>query len=126
MIKAIETGYVRREIADAAYQYNQAVERGDKKLVGVTDYTEDVGGQIDLLKIGQDVEDEVVRSLKTVKSNRNTAVAKLALQRITTAAAAQENVMPALIEGAKAYCTVGEMVQALAESLGKYDTGQIL
>lgn len=125
MIGAIENGYIRREIADAAYKYNAAVERGDKKLVGVTDYTEDDGPGIDLLKIESEVEDEVVASLKAMKAKRDAAKVKASLKQITDDARAKKNVMPALIEGAKAYCTVGEMMTALEAALGRFDTGQV-
>ncbi|HKQ49378.1 MAG TPA: methylmalonyl-CoA mutase family protein [Phycisphaerae bacterium] len=125
MIAAIENGYVRREIADAAYKYNQAVERGDKKLVGVTDYTDDDGPQIDVLKIGNEVEAEVVGNIKRMKATRDIAKVKSSLSRITADANAGTNVMPALIEGAKAYATVGEMMGALELALGRFDTGQI-
>ncbi|MBI5764998.1 MAG: methylmalonyl-CoA mutase [Planctomycetes bacterium] len=125
MIGAIENGYIRREIADAAYKYNAAVERGDKKLVGVTDYTEDDGPGIDLLKIEAAVEDEVVAGLKALKAKRDAAKVKASLKQITDDARAKKNVMPALIEGAKAYCTVGEMMTALEAALGRFDTGQV-
>jgi methylmalonyl-CoA mutase N-terminal domain/subunit len=125
MIAAIENGYIRREIADAAYQYNKAVERGDKKLVGVTDYTDDDGPGIDLLKIDASVETEAVAGLKKLRAERNPAAASAALKQITADAKAEKNVMPALIEGAKAYCTVGEMMGALEQALGRFDTGQI-
>ncbi len=125
MIAAIENGYVRREIADAAYRYSQAVERGEKKLVGITDYTDDDGPGIDYLKIGANVEAEVIKDLKDLKARRNTAGVQAALKRITADAKAEANVMPALIEGAKAYATVGEMMGALERALGRFDTGQV-
>jgi len=125
MIAAIESGYVRREIADAAYRYSAAVERGDKKLVGVTDYTDDEGEGIDLLKIEHAVEEQVVADLRKMKAKRDAAGVRKALDQITADAAAGRNVMPALINGAKAYATVGEMMKALEESLGRFDTGQI-
>lgn len=125
MIAAIENGYVRREIADAAYRYSAAVERGDKKLVGVTDYTDDDGPRIDMLKIPDAVEREVIADLKKMKAGRNDAMVKAALKRITDDARAGVNVMESLIAGAKAYATVGEMMQALEASLGRFDTGQV-
>lgn len=125
MIAAIENGYVRREIADAAYRYSQAVERGDKKLVGVTDFVHEDEEPIELLKIGQETETEVIESLRKVKTDRDAAAVQSALKRITDDARADRNVMPALIEGAKAYATVGEMMVALEEALGRFDTGQI-
>ncbi len=125
MIAAIENGYVRREIADAAYRYSRAVERGDKKLVGVTDFVHEHEEPIENLKIGQETETQVIADLRKVKSGRDQSAARSALKRITADARANRNVMPALIEGAKAYATVGEMMGALEEALGRFDTGQI-
>ena len=125
MIAAIESGYVRREIADAAYKYSAAVERGDKKLVGVTDYTDDDGPGIDLLKIDDSGEKEVVGNHRAMKARRDAAKGKESLARITADARAKRNVMPALIDGSKAYCTVGEMMGALEQALGRFDTGQV-
>jgi methylmalonyl-CoA mutase N-terminal domain/subunit len=125
MIAAIESGYVRREIADAAFAYSAAVERGDKKLVGVTDYTDDDGPGIDLLKIDDTVEQEVVAGLKAVRARRNASKVKSALSAITAESKSGRNVMPALIDGAKVYCTVGEMMGALETSLGRFDSGQV-
>jgi methylmalonyl-CoA mutase N-terminal domain/subunit len=125
MIAAIESGYVRREIADAAYKYNAAVQRGDKKLVGVTDYTDDDGPGIELLKIEDAVEKDVVANHRAMKAKRDAAKVKSSLARITADAKARRNVMSALIDGAKAYSTVGEMMGALEQALGRFDTGQV-
>ncbi len=125
MIGAIETNYIRREIADAAYRYSEAVERGDKKLVGVTDFVDSDEDPIELLKIGDETERQVVAQLGAVKAQRDEDIVSAALRRITEEARARRNVMPALIEGAKAYATVGEMVGALEAALGRFDTGQV-
>jgi methylmalonyl-CoA mutase N-terminal domain/subunit len=125
MIAAVESGYVRREIADAAYRYSSAVERGDKKHVGVTDFTIEDEEPIQLLKIGDDSEQEVLSNLKAVQAERSGAAVEKALRRITVDAREHRNVMPALIEAAKAYATVGEMMHALEGSLGRFDPGQI-
>ena len=125
MIAAVESGFVRREIEDSASRYSAAVERGDKKLVGITDYTDDDGPPIEFLKIGNQVEKDVVSNLKAMKARRDEAAVKAALERITEVAAAERNLMPALIDGAKDYATVGEMMRALELSLGRFDSGQI-
>jgi methylmalonyl-CoA mutase, N-terminal domain len=125
MIAAIESGYVRKEIADAAYRYSAAVQRGDKVLVGVNKYVEADEKQIDLLKIGQDVEEEVRANLRRVKQKRDSSAVQAALRRITADAHEKRNVMPALIDGAKTYATVGEMMGALEQSLGRFDPGQM-
>ncbi|MFQ5430414.1 MAG: methylmalonyl-CoA mutase, partial [Phycisphaerae bacterium] len=125
MIAAIESGYVRKQIADAAYRYSRAVERGDKKLVGVTDFTQDHEEPIELLKIGPEVEEGVAAKLKAVKAGRDGAAVADVLKRVTDDARADRNIMPALIEGAKAYASVGEMMGALQTALGRFDPGQI-
>jgi len=126
MIAAIEAGYVRKEIAEAAYRYSAAVQRGDKVLVGVTKYVEEEEEKsIELLKITQVVEDEVKAFLKQTKARRDDAAVQAALRRITADAAARKNVMPALIEGAKVYASVGEMMGALESALGRFDPGQM-
>jgi methylmalonyl-CoA mutase N-terminal domain/subunit len=125
IIAAIESGYIRKEIAEAAYKYSAAVERGDKVIVGVTKYHEDDGQQINMLKIGDDVETEVVANLKATKDKRDETAVQAALQRITADAGADRNVMPALIDGAKTYATVGEMMGALERTLGRFDPGQM-
>ena len=125
MIEAVHSGYVRREIEDAASRYAAAVERGDKKLVGVTDYTDDDGPGVELLKIGPDVEAEVIAKHQAAKARRDDSAVPAALARITEDAANERNIMPALIEGSKAYATVGEMMAALEESFGRYDSGQL-
>ncbi len=125
MEAAIESGYVRREIADAAFRYSQAVERKDKVLVGVTDFTEDDGPPVDILQIGQETEVEQAGNLRALKGKRDAGKAQASLARITADAKAGKNVMPALIEGSKAYCTVGEMMKALEVSLGRYDGGAL-
>ncbi len=125
MIAAVEEGYIRREIEDAAFKYSMAVERGDKKLVGVTDFAHENEPPIEMLKIGQDTEHAVIADLRRVKSERSSAAVSAALKQITNDARAGRNMMPSLIEGAKAYCSVGEMMQALELALGRYDTGQL-
>ncbi|MCK6456224.1 MAG: methylmalonyl-CoA mutase family protein [Phycisphaerae bacterium] len=125
MTAAIESGYIRREIADAAFRYSRAVESKDKIVVGVNDYLEDDGPAIELLKIGQDTEDEQVASLRTLRARRDPSRLAAALHRVTADAKAGRNVMPALIDGAKAYATVGEMMRALETALGRYDGGAL-
>ncbi|HVP12120.1 MAG TPA: methylmalonyl-CoA mutase family protein [Phycisphaerae bacterium] len=125
MILAIENGYVRREIAEAAYKYAAAVERKDKIVVGVNEYIAEGEEELDLLKIGPDIEAEVLSNLRATKQRRDPAAVKAAMKRIAEDARNERNVMPALIEGAKAYATVGEMMKALEESLGRFDPGQM-
>ncbi|MEE8384750.1 MAG: methylmalonyl-CoA mutase family protein, partial [Dehalococcoidia bacterium] len=125
MIAAIEGGYIRREIAEAAYKYSAAVENKDKIVVGVNKYTDDDGKRIELLKIGDDLEAEVCAHLRAVQQKRDDGAVQAALKRVAEDARAGRNVMPALIEGSKTYATVGEMMGALEQTLGRFDPGQM-
>ncbi len=125
MEAAIESGYIRREIADAAFRYSQAIERGDKIIVGVNEFTEDDGPPVDILQIGHETELEQVESLRAIKSDRRHGEVAAALQRVTADARGGKNVMPSLIEASKAMCTVGEMMKALETALGRYDGGAL-
>ena len=125
ILRAIESGYVRREIADAAYQDSKRVNDQERIVVGVNAFEEDPGPPIEILKIEQAAEDEQVERLKRVKAERDPAAVDAALQRIREAARSGENVMPALIEGCKVYPTVGEMARAMEDVFGRYDGGPL-
>lgn len=125
MIPAIENGFVRREIAEAAFKYAQAIEQKKKIIVGVTDYTEDDGPPVEILKIDAAVETEAAAALKALRQRRDNAKVKQCLARVTEDAKAERNVMPSLIEAAKAYATLGECVEALGQAYGRFDGGPL-
>lgn len=120
MLPAIENGFFRRQIADAAFRYQHAVETGEKKIVGVTDFIEDEPHDIDVLTIDPVVERDQVAQLRRVKQLRSQQRVELSRRRIAGACDANENLMPALIEAAKARVTVGEMMQTMADRFGTY------
>jgi len=125
MVPAIENGFVRREIADAAFQYSQAVEQKKKIVVSVNEYMEDDGPPVDVLKIDPAVETEAAGSVRRLRATRNATDVRRALQRVTDDAKAGRNVMPSLIDAAKAYATLGETVAALADAFGRFDGGPL-
>src|SRR5262249_54744695 len=125
MIPAIENGFVRREIAEAAFKYSQAVEQKKKVVVGVNEYLEDDGPPIEILKIDATVEAEAAENMRAIRARRDKAAVERTLQRVTADAAAERNVMPALIDAAKAYATLGETVGALANAFGRFDGGPL-
>jgi len=119
MVRAIEWGYPQREIADAAYEYQAAVDRKEKVVVGVNDYLADEKA-IEILRIDESVarrQDERLRRLRASRSNEE-AQRKLAAMR--KAAGGGQNLMPHLIEAVKAYATLGEICDALREVFGVY------
>jgi methylmalonyl-CoA mutase N-terminal domain/subunit len=123
VLAATESGFFRREIADAAFRYSQEMDRNEHITVGVNAFQEKAGTPIETLKIDPSVEVEQVQSLERVRAARDAAAASEALDAVRRSAANGENTMPALIHAAKAHCTVGETVNALADVYGRFDGG---
>ena len=121
MIPAIETGFFRREIADAAFTYQRAVDAGYKRIVGVNAFQEDEEKPIETLVIDHTVESEQIIQLQQIKAKRDNEVVAKSLAAIRTIAGTNQNLMPVLIDAARARCTVGEIMNALADVFGRYD-----
>ena len=123
-VQGIHKGYFRRKIAEASYRFSEECEAGDRTIVGVNEYIDpNEDRQIDILTISEEVETVQNQRLKEFKDRRNTAGVEQALDTIREAARNGDNVMPSLIEGALANCTLGEMVQAMADIYGRYTGG---
>ena len=123
VLQAIDKGYFRRRIAESALTEQRQIESGDKKIVGVTDFVEKGSPDIPILKIEQETENVQVAGLKKIKANRDSKKHTDALARLKKDAADDANVMPALIEGAQADATVGEMMDTMKSVFGSYDGG---
>lgn len=121
MIAALEAGFFRREIADAAFQYQREVDAKRKLIVGVNAFVEKEEKPIDLLQIDHTVEIEQNERLKELKASRDSETVKRTLSEIKRIAATKTNLMPILLEAAEARCTVGEIMNALADVFGRYD-----
>ncbi|MEL7483556.1 MAG: methylmalonyl-CoA mutase family protein [Planctomycetota bacterium] len=123
-VTGINRGYFRRHIAEASYRFSEECEAGDRIIVGVNEYRDDEEDRpIDILVIPDSVETVQVDRLSDFKERRNDAGVTTALDAIREAARNGENVMPTLVEGALANCTLGEMVQAMADIYGRYAGG---
>jgi len=120
MVKAIEAGYPQREIADAAYAYQQQVDRGEKTVVGVNRYQVPEERPPDLLRVPLEVEQRQADRVRRVKRERDGAAARAALQRVRAAAESGENLMLPLVAAVKAMCTVGEISDVYREVFGQY------
>ncbi len=121
MLAAIDRDFFRREIADAAFAYQREVDARHKLIVGVTAFTESEEKPIDTLVIDPSVERDQVAHLKSIKSKRDNDAVRRNLDAVKRAASAKTNLMPALIDAARARCTVGELTASLAEVFGRYD-----
>ena len=121
MIAAIERGFFRREIADAAFAYQREVDARHKLIVGVNAFQEADEKPIETLLIDDKVEKEQVAALQKVKTLRDAEAVRRALAEVRRVAGTNQNLMPALLEAARVRCTVGEIMNALADVFGRYD-----
>lgn len=124
VIEGIHKGYFRRQIAEASYRYSEECEAHDRIIVGVNEYIADTETRpIDILTIPDSVETEQAARLAEFKEKRDRDTVSRALDTIRESCRFNENVMPALVDGALANCTLGEMVQAMADIYGRYTGG---
>ena len=121
VVAGIERGWFQGEIADAAYEFQRKVERGDWVLVGVSDFTDGDEGAPPTLYINPDVETRQLARLNQVKGDRDDPAVSRALARVSRDAAdSTVNLFPALLEAAAAYATVGEITHALEVVFGTW------
>jgi methylmalonyl-CoA mutase N-terminal domain/subunit len=120
VIPAIEQGFFQREIADAAFHYQQQLDSGEKKIVGVNDFVTEEGEEIPLLRIDPEVEAQQVKRLREVKAGRNQAHVRRRLEELEQAAIRRENSMPYILEAVRAYATVEEITNALKAVYGTW------
>ena len=121
MVEAIEAGFPQREIQESAYQYQMAVERKEKIIVGVNDYVmEGEPADLSLLQIDESVAALQHDRLKALRSERNNDGVRDTLAALVKGARAGENTMPLLLNCVRAYATLGEMCDALRPVFGEY------
>jgi methylmalonyl-CoA mutase N-terminal domain/subunit len=120
MVRAIELGYPQKEIAEAAYVYQQQLDRGEKTVVGMNRYQVPEERPPDLLKVPLEVEARQAERVRRVKRERNGAAAREALAAVRHAAESGDNLMPPLVTAVKAMCTVGEVCEVYRQVFGEY------
>jgi methylmalonyl-CoA mutase N-terminal domain/subunit len=121
MLPAIEAGFFRKEIADAAFTYQREIDAKHKLIVGVNAFQESDEKPMETLVIEDTVEKEQIERLRKIKAKRDAARARKALDEIKRMAGTKANLLPPLLEAAQARCTVGEIMNALADVFGRYD-----
>jgi methylmalonyl-CoA mutase N-terminal domain/subunit len=122
MVEAVKRGFPQREIADAAFRYQQELESGQRRLVGVNAYNEGGDGEsIPILRIDPQLEEQQIARVQALRRRRDQAQAAAALERLERAAHDErENLMPHLLDAARAEVTEGEMVATLQTVFGSY------
>jgi len=121
MIQALEAGFFRREIADAAFAYQRDVDAKRKLIVGVNAFVEPEEKPLATLVVDEGVEQEQVGRLRLAKARRDNEAVQRELANVRRVAGTRENLLPAIIAAARVRCTVGEIVNALADVFGRYD-----
>ena len=121
VIPALETGFLQREIADASYVYQLEEDRRERITVGVNEYRTEDGTEIPLLRVDREGEKKQIESLNEVRRTRDSREVAQRLKSLEQAARNSENTMPYLIEAAKAYATLGEMMDVFRDVFGEYN-----
>jgi methylmalonyl-CoA mutase, N-terminal domain len=113
VVPAIKENFFQREIAEASFRYQGEVERGERVIVGVNRFEDPGEDGVEILKIDPSLERKQVERLRALRARRDGAAVEAALARLQAEAAAERNLMPAIVDAAKAYVTLGEMCEAL-------------
>ena len=119
-LAAIEGGFQQRQIQESAYRVQRAIESGDQVVVGINAFRDEEAHTPPTLRIDPEGERRQVEAVRRVRAKRDPAAWGAALRRVEAAARGGENIMPALIEAAKAYATVGEISNVLRAVWGEH------
>jgi len=121
VITCIENGFLQKEIADASSEYNRAIESNERIVVGVNDFIKkDEKIDIPILKISKSVEENQIKSLKSIKFKRNNNIVKDKLLDIEKACKSNDNLVPFIIDAVLEYATLGEIVEAMKNCFGEW------
>jgi methylmalonyl-CoA mutase N-terminal domain/subunit len=120
MVEAIRANFPQREIADAAFTYQRELDERRRIVVGVNDFSQEDEAETPILRIDPALERKQVDRLQATRAGRDAAAVERALGDLRSAAASDANLMPPIIEAARARATEGEMIVALQEVFGTY------
>jgi methylmalonyl-CoA mutase N-terminal domain/subunit len=119
-VRSIELGYQQREIHNAAYRYQQEIERKEQIIVGVNDFIVAEEGHPEVLKIDPALEERQRAKVAAVRAERSQDAARRGIERVETIARDGGNLMPAIIDAVRAYATLGEISDAMRRVFGEY------
>lgn len=127
MVKAIEKGYVQKEIQDSAYKYQKSVEEGERVVVGVNKFPIEEPAPSGLLKVNPELQKIQEANLKVVRAERDNAKVKECLAALSKGASKEDvNLMPLIIDSVREYATLGEISNVLREKFGEYRESIVL
>jgi methylmalonyl-CoA mutase, N-terminal domain len=119
-VEAIDSGYYHKAILDEAYAWEQAVNEGERVVVGVNKYRDEDEPQPEYFRVDPSLAQAQIDKLDRLRSERDSAKAESALARLRAAAEGDENMMPPIIEAVHSYCTLGEICGAMRAVFGEY------
>ncbi|MFQ5667069.1 MAG: methylmalonyl-CoA mutase, partial [Candidatus Binatia bacterium] len=119
-VPAVELGYQQREIHNAAFRYQREIERKERIIVGVNEFTQGAEAAPDILKIDIALEEQQKRRVARLRAERNQTAATEAIRRVEATARGNANLMPAIIDAVRVYATLGEIADALRRVFGEY------
>jgi methylmalonyl-CoA mutase N-terminal domain/subunit len=120
----VETGFVQREIEEAAFRWNQQIESGERVIVGVNAFTDVADERVELLRIDPDAERRQLERTARVRAERNAEEATATLDEVRRVARGAENLLPPMREALRARVTIGEISNVLREEWGTFDASR--
>jgi len=126
VVRALESGYLQREIADASYRYQRETDARERIIVGVNEYVSDEPLGIPILEMDPQGEARQVERLRRTRRERDGRAAAAALRALEAACRDGRNVMPPLLDAATAYCTLGEMCDVMRQQFGGYQEPTVI
>jgi methylmalonyl-CoA mutase N-terminal domain/subunit len=120
LLRGIEDGWFMSEIAEAAFQYQKALEKGDKKIVGVNCHEDSITHDLEILRVSHEVEIDQVRELTERRTARDDDAARAAVARMVEVSRTDENMIESMLEAVRAEATLGEICDALRAEWGEY------
>lgn len=119
-VPAIEQGYMQNEIANAAYQYQSAIQSGDKVIVGVNKFSMEEKALEDIFTVDDTIREKQIEKIRAVKANRNNEKVAALLKQLEIDAKGTANLMPTILAAAEEYATLGEIADVLRTVFGEY------
>ena len=126
MLRAIESGFVQAEIQNAAYDLQRAVERKDRIVVGVNEFTAEEAREIPTLRVDPEIERAQIARLQALRAKRDSLRVQAAISELERRAAGTENLLPAILAAVEAYATIGEISDALRRVFGEYQESVVI
>ncbi|MBA2738254.1 MAG: methylmalonyl-CoA mutase [Nocardioidaceae bacterium] len=120
ILRGIEDGWFMAEIAEAAFAYQVALEKGDKRIVGVTGHTESVTHELEIMRVSHDVETDQVAALQARRAARDETAVERTIEALVAASRTEANLVPPMLDAVRAEATLGEICNALRGEWGQY------